>query len=58
MNYAIYLRKMIFKLLRQFDYYGESEAIEIAKGKYELCTSFKKAYKQRIRAKKWQTRRK
>tara|TARA_R110000782_G_scaffold107790_4_gene196211 strand:+ start:1187 stop:1345 length:159 start_codon:yes stop_codon:yes gene_type:complete len=29
--------------LQAFDYYGESEVIEIAKGKYQLATDFSKA---------------
>tara|TARA_R110000796_G_scaffold463_4_gene1493 strand:- start:786 stop:938 length:153 start_codon:yes stop_codon:yes gene_type:complete len=33
----------IIDALNAFDYYGESETIEIAKGKYELATDFTKA---------------
>ena len=46
----------VFELLTKYDFYGESEAIEIAKGRDELCLSVKKAWKQQIRAKKWQTK--
>ena len=31
----------IIDALQAFDYYGESETIEIAKGKYELITDVK-----------------
>jgi len=44
---------MMFKLLNDFDHYGESETIEIAKGKYELTTTIKGAWKQHKRAKEW-----
>ena len=38
---------MIFiKLLNIGDFYGESETIEIAKGKYKLPTSLKAGFKQ------------
>jgi len=38
---------MIFiKLLNIGDFYGESETIEIAKGKYKLPTSLKEGFKQ------------
>lgn len=33
----------IIDALNAFDYYGESKEIEIAKGKYQLATDFKKA---------------
>mgnify|MGYP003636391247 CR=1 FL=1 len=38
---------MIFiKLLNIGDFYGESETIEIAKGKYKLATTIKEGIKQ------------
>ena len=38
---------MIFiKLLNIGSFYGESETIEIAKGKYKLASSFKEGFKQ------------
>ena len=38
---------MIFiKLLNISDFYGESENIEIAKGKYKLATTIKEGIKQ------------
>lgn len=39
----------ILKLLSIEDFYGVSKNIDIAKGKHELTTSFKKAWKQRKR---------
>ena len=47
---------MMFELLNKHDWYGVSEAIEIAKGKYELTWNLKKIREQRKRAKKWQTK--
>lgn len=44
---------MIFEILRSEKFYGESEAIEIAKGKYELTTSFKKQWEQHKRKREW-----
>jgi hypothetical protein len=38
--------KNILDLLALQEHYGQSELIEIAKGKYELQTSFKQAFKQ------------
>ena len=43
----------MIKLLHLFDHFGVSEDIEIAKGKYEIPLSFKKAFKQQKRAKEW-----
>ncbi len=43
----------MIKLLHMFDYYGESEAIEIAKGKFKAPTSIKEGMEQRKREKKW-----
>jgi len=47
----------MIKLLHLFDYYGESEAIEIAKGKYKAPTSLKEGWEQRKRKRKWLTKR-
>jgi len=41
----------IITLLSIDDFYGKSDRIDIAKGKFELTTSFKKAWKQRKRYK-------
>lgn len=41
----------IIILLSIDDFYGKSDRIDIAKGKNEFTTSFKKAWKQR---KRWQ----
>lgn len=41
--------ELIHKMLSISDHYGISENIDIAKGKYELNSSFKKAWKQRKR---------
>lgn len=38
--------KEILNLLMMGDHYGESETIEIAKGKYELPNSWGKGFKQ------------
>ncbi len=38
--------KDILEILRSDDFYGGTETIEIAKGKYELKKSLKEAYKQ------------
>ena len=39
----------ILKLLREFDYMVGNETIDIAKGQYELTTSFSEVYKQKKR---------
>ena len=39
----------ILKLLSEFDYIVGNETIDIAKGRYELTTSFKEMYKQKKR---------
>ncbi len=44
----------LLQLLLSMDHYGQSEVIEIAKGKYELPNTFKKGYKQIKRQIKWQ----
>jgi hypothetical protein len=46
--------KQILELLQRTEHYGQSELIEIAKGKYELPTTFKKGYTQLKREIKWQ----
>ena len=38
--------KKIFELLQCTEHYGQSELIEIAKGKYELPKTFKKGFEQ------------
>lgn len=38
--------KDVIQLLHSDDFYGCSETVEIAKGKYELKNSIKQAYKQ------------
>jgi len=38
--------KLIIELLQIDDHYGQSEIIEIAKGKYELPKTFLDTYKQ------------
>ena len=44
----------ILKLLMFSDHYGKSDLIEIAKGKYELQTTFKGGFKQMKRI--WKTK--
>jgi hypothetical protein len=46
--------KEILELLQEGDYYGESEYIEIAKGKYKYPESFSETVKQFKRSIKWQ----
>jgi hypothetical protein len=46
--------KEILNLLMMDSHYGESETIEIAKGKYELPTTWNKALNQIKRLIKWQ----
>ena len=46
----------MMKMLRDFEHYGVSENIEIAKGKYELQLTVKGAFEQRKREKEWQKR--
>jgi len=38
--------KHILDLLALDEFYGQSELIEIAKGKYQIVTSWKQAFKQ------------
>lgn len=45
--------KQIIAMLNGLDHYGRSEAIEIAKGKYELPTTIKKGWNQIKRNYKW-----
>ena len=45
--------KEILNLLMISDHYGQSETIEIAKGKYELPNSWKKGFNQIKREIKW-----
>lgn len=46
--------KLIIETLQLDEHYGQSELIEIAKGKYELNNTFKKGLKQIKREIKWQ----
>ena len=39
----------IIALLSISDFYGESELIDIAKGKYQIPTNWIKAYKRKVR---------
>jgi len=43
----------MFEILRLNEFYGESEAIEIAKGRNELPLTLKKGFKQLRRELKW-----
>ena len=45
--------KELLYLLRSNDFYGVSEEIEIAKGKYEYQTTIKGAWNQFKRLRKW-----
>ncbi len=36
----------IIQLLKSNDFYGQSQIIDIAKGKYKLTTSVRESYKQ------------
>jgi hypothetical protein len=38
--------KLILEMLQLDEHYGQSETIEIAKGKYELHNNFAKGFKQ------------
>jgi hypothetical protein len=46
--------KEILNLLMLENHYGQSETIEIAKGKYELPNSWSKGFNQIKRIIKWQ----
>lgn len=46
--------KQILNLLMTSEHYGQSETIEIAKGKYELPNSWSKGINQIKRQIKWQ----
>lgn len=46
--------KLLIDLLSQSDYLGQSELIDIAKGKHELRTTVSGKLEQKIRAKAWQ----
>ena len=48
----------IIEMLSTGDYYGESELIEIAKGKHHLKWSVKEIREQKKREKQWQLRKK
>jgi len=45
--------QQILELLKASNHYGESEFIEIAKGKNKLPETWKEAYKQHKRQLKW-----
>lgn len=45
--------KQILNLLMTSEHYGQSETIEIAKGKYELPNSWNKGFNQIKRELKW-----
>ena len=47
----------ILQLLSISEFYAESENIDIAKGKYEMCTSLKDKKEQKKRSKAWQLKR-
>jgi hypothetical protein len=47
--------KQIVAMLQIDDFYGESELIDIAKGKYQYTTSMKKMWKQAKREKIYKT---
>lgn len=44
---------IVLDILAMDDFYGESEEIDIAKGKNKLTTSFKEGWKQYKRKKAW-----
>ncbi len=46
--------EQILQMLQIADFAGESEAIDIAKGKHKIHTNFKDIKKQIKRAKSWQ----
>jgi len=48
--------KHILDLLALDEFYGQSELIEIAKGKNEIPTTIKQGFKQLKRQIKWQKR--
>jgi hypothetical protein len=48
--------KHVLNLLVSMNHYGQTEIIEIAKGKYELPKTFKKGFNQIKRNWKWQRR--
>ena len=49
--------KQILELLNSDEFYGQTENIEIAKGKYQLPLSIKEARKQFKRTRKWHLKR-
>jgi hypothetical protein len=46
--------RLIIDLLQMDEWYGVSENIEIAKGKYKLESTIKEKKKQQLRLKAWQ----
>jgi hypothetical protein len=47
--------KLILEMLQLNEHYGQSETIEIAKGKYEIPKTWKQTFKQIKR--EWKTKR-
>lgn len=47
----------MLELLHLYEYYGETEVIEIAKGKYKLPMTIKEGMRKAKRKKEWQIRR-
>jgi hypothetical protein len=45
---------LLIQMLKVSDFYGESELIDIAKGKYKISKSIKETSKQIKREKAWQ----
>jgi hypothetical protein len=45
--------KEILELLKSADHYGQSEFIEIAKGKYKIPDTWLETFKQQKRKLKW-----
>ncbi len=48
------MMQLIFEMLHLTEHYGQTENIEIAKGKYELQTEWKGTIRQIKRKKAWQ----
>lgn len=48
--------QLIFEMLYLSEHYGQSEEIEIAKGKHEIPQTFKEAVRHAKRRKEWQKR--
>ena len=48
--------ELIIQMLQLDEFKGQSEAIDIAKGKYKIQDTFKDISRQKKRAKAWQSR--